>query len=267
MPTEGKYFIVISKLSSLSIGAEGGKDAPGTLVVTCNRNEKDDHQIWYEDVLTGTIRCKANNLCLHVAAPENTLRLQPFESGNEVQQWTLGKNGTIHRRKDKDKVFDICQAKKEAGAQICAWKIHGGLHQLWDFVYLTPRRFYLKSELNGKVLDIEGGSSAAGTKVCMWDQKKGNEAINQLWFEDKQGIIRSAMNEFAIDGSANELCIQPADPNNPKRGWIINGAFICLLSNKDIVLDILQERKESGAHVGSFKQHGKPNQKWKIEYI
>lgn len=64
-----------------------------------------------------------------------------------------------------------------------------------------PKYFYIKSELNGRVLDIEGENRAPGAKILMWDQKRGPTAANQLWYEDQQGILRSKLNEFSIDAS------------------------------------------------------------------
>ena len=56
--------------------------------------------------------------------------------------------------------------------------------------------------MNGKVLDIEGGSTQPGSKVVMYDQKVAKDGDNQLWFEDRYGNIRSKLNErLILDGS------------------------------------------------------------------
>lgn len=256
----GKVFQLVSKHSGYALTAS---DTPGAPVVVNNRHDKDDHQLWYEDHSTGTIRSKASDLCIHVGS-DNILYLKPLEPGQDAQQWTIGKD-TVHHRKDKERVFDICRGSKDAGAQLCAWKLHGGTNQQWEVIYQKPKYFYIKSELNGRVLDIEGENRAPGAKILMWDQKRGPTAANQLWYEDQQGILRSKLNGFSIDASGEEIEAQPFDANNPKRAWIINGSFIAQLSNLDMVLDIMRSNAENGAHVCGWKQHGGPNQKWNIE--
>jgi len=52
--------------------------------------------------------------------------------------------------------------------------------------------------MHQKVLDIEGGSSSAGAKVIIWPKKTGGDRQNQLWYFDESGIIRSALNDFAL---------------------------------------------------------------------
>jgi len=61
--------------------------------------------------------------------------------------------------------------------------------------------FYIKSAMNGKVLDIEGGCKQSGTKVILYSQNK-KPSDNQLWFEDRYGNIRSKLNYLlALDAS------------------------------------------------------------------
>ena len=65
-------------------------------------------------------------------------------------------------------------------------------------LHRKPKYFYLKSELSGKMLDIEGANRAAGAKVVMWEQNNGD---NQQWYEDKNGLLRSKLNDFVPDSS------------------------------------------------------------------
>nr|2DRY_A Chain A, 29-kDa galactose-binding lectin [Lumbricus terrestris]2DRY_B Chain B, 29-kDa galactose-binding lectin [Lumbricus terrestris]2DRZ_A Chain A, 29-kDa galactose-binding lectin [Lumbricus terrestris]2DRZ_B Chain B, 29-kDa galactose-binding lectin [Lumbricus terrestris]2DS0_A Chain A, 29-kDa galactose-binding lectin [Lumbricus terrestris]2DS0_B Chain B, 29-kDa galactose-binding lectin [Lumbricus terrestris] len=128
-----------------------------------------------------------------------------------------------------------------------------------------PKFFYIKSELNGKVLDIGGQNPAPGSKIITWDQKKGPTAVNQLWYTDQQGVIRSKLNDFAIDASHEQIETQPFDPNNPKRAWIVSGNTIAQLSDRDNVLGVIKSDKGASAHICAWKQHGGPNQKFIIE--
>ena len=61
------------------------------------------------------------------------------------------------------------------------------------------RYFYIVSDMHRKVLDVEGGSSNAGTRVIVWPKKGGS---NQLWYFDENGIIRSALNDFALSANS-----------------------------------------------------------------
>lgn len=49
------------------------------------------------------------------------------------------------------------------------------------------------------MLDIERGNSNPDAKVIMY-KKKSPPGRNQLWYIDQQGIIRSALNDFALQG-------------------------------------------------------------------
>jgi len=52
--------------------------------------------------------------------------------------------------------------------------------------------------MHTKVLDIAGGSSLPEAKVIVWPKKAGIDRRNQLWYFDENGIIRSALNDFAL---------------------------------------------------------------------
>jgi len=58
--------------------------------------------------------------------------------------------------------------------------------------------FYIVSDMHSKVLDVSGSSPMPGTKVIVWPKKCDRQARNQLWYCDVNGIIRSAMNDFAL---------------------------------------------------------------------
>jgi Ricin-type beta-trefoil lectin domain-like len=78
-------------------------------------------------------------------------------------------------------------------------------------VYFSPR-FFIISEMNGKVLDVRGGNPGSGAEVIMWPRKPGNEP-NQLWYFDSEGVIHSALNDFVLEACSkfmlNVLCVIP----------------------------------------------------------
>jgi len=52
--------------------------------------------------------------------------------------------------------------------------------------------------MHNQVLDVAGGSSMPGAKVIVWPKKHGIDRQNQLWYFDANGIVRSALNDFAL---------------------------------------------------------------------
>jgi len=51
------------------------------------------------------------------------------------------------------------------------------------------------SDMNGKLLNVYGGFSEPGTKVIVYRKSFTN---NEFWYFDKNGIIRSSLNSFAL---------------------------------------------------------------------
>ena len=71
------------------------------------------------------------------------------------------------------------------------------------FVLITRviEPFWIESEMCGLVLDIASAETGPGGKVITWD-KGSTPKTNQLWYEDKKGLIRSCLNDFQFDGSS-----------------------------------------------------------------
>ena len=65
------------------------------------------------------------------------------------------------------------------------------------------------SQFNGKAVDIAGDSEEPGTEIITYDKKKKKKGSvdNQLWFEDRRGVIRSKLGPggFAMDSSGVAL--------------------------------------------------------------
>jgi len=70
--------------------------------------------------------------------------------------------------------------------------------------YPTARSYYfIRSRLNGLVLDVEGANPNPGAPVVTWNQKSGN-CDNQLWYDDfATGTIRSKLNNYCLDWNGN----------------------------------------------------------------
>ena len=66
-----------------------------------------------------------------------------------------------------------------------------------------PRYFYIRSQMNGCVLDVEGGDEGSGSDVITYDH---NEQDNQQWYQDRRGFIRSKINDLIWDTSGMATC-------------------------------------------------------------
>jgi len=108
-------------------------------------------------------------------------------------------------------VIDIQEASKTSGAALDAYpkKATGNDNQLWEFVAdpAGSGYYFIKSKLNGNVIDIEGGASNslnAGVYLDAYPQKT-TETYNQLWqfVKDPAGsgyfFIMSQMNGMVVD--------------------------------------------------------------------
>ena len=87
-------------------------------------------------------------------------------------------------------VIDIANASKASGALLDSWpqKTTGYDNQLWEFVVdpAGSNRYFIKSKLNGNVIEIANASKASGALLDSWPQKTtGYE--NQLW-----GVVSTA---------------------------------------------------------------------------
>jgi len=81
-------------------------------------------------------------------------------------------------------VIDIQGAATKAGAGLDAYpqKTSGSDNQLWEFVPDPGKSgyYFIKSKLNGNVVDIQGASTKAGALLDAYTQKSSG-ADNQLW--------------------------------------------------------------------------------------
>jgi hypothetical protein len=247
---QGKYFVLVSKLNGNALGIDGSR------LVTVQRRDGDEKQQWYIDLLSGTIRNRSNNLSIHAGSDNNAV-LQNNEKGNAAQQFTLEGHLVINR--PTNKVLDITGANKNTGTAICVWQQNGAANQQWEAVYQSPIYFVIKGKDSKRAIDIEGASKNAGAKICLYDVHKRD---NQLWYEDECGRIRSKLNDFVFDSSSGDITMQPFDPSNPNRSWVINDHTIVQSSNPGIALDVKDAKTDNGAAICGWKCHGGKNQQW-----
>jgi len=255
---DGKYFVLVSKLNGCALGTEGG--SPGSKLVTVQRNDGDEKQQWYIDLISGSIRNRSNNLSIQEGSDGNAV-LQNNEKGHSAQQFSL-EGGLVFNRTN-NKVLDITGANRNCGATICVWAQNGNPNQHWDAAFQSPKYFVIKGKDSKRAIDIEGASKNAGAKILLWDIHKRD---NQLFYEDTHGRIRSKLNDFVFDSSSGDIVMQPFDPNNPHRSWVINGETIVQSSNPSFALDVKGAKTDNGSEICGWNLHGKKNQQWSIKY-
>ncbi|RUS14907.1 ricin B lectin domain-containing protein [Endogone sp. FLAS-F59071] len=133
--------------------------------------------------------------------------------------------------------------------------------------------FFIRSRQNGKVLDVEGGSSDAGVRICIWP-KKDYDNDNQLW-KFEEGFLVNKRSGLVIDIQSGELApdrnicqydrkwVQEA--NNQR--WGYEDGFIYCRARPDLVLDIRGGDDSDGTEVIVYnkKYEDNYNQKWEVE--
>jgi len=122
------------------------------------------------------------------------------------------------------------------------------------------------SELNGKVLDINGGSSSPGTKVIMWP-RKNDRSPNQLWYNDEQGCLRSMLNDYALESrNKGDGAVMQPFRGDPRQQWMFQGNRIVNRYSQNEVLDIERNDSKDGARVIAWGPNNGRNQQWRMEY-
>jgi len=130
------------------------------------------------------------------------------------------------------------------------------------------RPFMIVSELNGKVLDIKGAENRSGADVIMYKPKGTRQAQNQLWYIDDIGVIRSFMNDFALEakGKGDKFETEPFN-GLPRQQWIFDGNKIINRVHRDECLDIKGNDRSDGATVVAWNYKGSANQHWKMDHV
>jgi hypothetical protein len=193
-----------------------------------------------------------------------------------------------------NKCLDISRANRDPGASLCSWDCSGGQNQAFDFEYdyghsghggapgggYNPgqsypaqsgasygggRQFTITSELSGKVLDIERANANPDAKVIVY-KKKSPPGRNQLWYTDQQGVLRSALNDFALQasGSGHQLKMHPFHGGHDQQ-WRFQDRKI--VNHNGECLDIKGASHSDGADVIVYSYKGSSNQHWRQEFV
>jgi len=127
------------------------------------------------------------------------------------------------------------------------------------------REFYIVSEMNGKVIDIEGAKRDGGTRILMWS-KNTPAAKNQLWYEDDQKCIRSALNDMVFsNASSGDILKTQMSAGDPRSLWQFEGQKV--VNRAGECLDIVREKNDNGAEICSYQYKNQKNQHWRQEFV
>jgi len=263
---EGKYFYIRSCLNGKVLDIKGSSSDPGTEVCMWDEHGG-DNQLWYRDPEKGVIRSKLNDMCLEVQMSSNRLVIMDYDTRNAFNQtFNIGEERIQHSH-FRERVFDIVGNNDDNGAEVCTWEWHGGDNQRWSFDHQEPQYFHIVSALNGKVLDIRGGNIEEGTDIITWEKHGGD---NQQWYEDKNGVIRSKVGDFAMnlpDEQGTAVQLVEFKVGLPKTMWGFQGETLVNFALNDVCLDVEGANEDDGADVIAWKYHGNSNQQWYREYV
>ena len=142
---------------------------------------------------------------------------------------------------------------------------------------LRPARFYLRSPLNGFVIDLPGGATQPGTRPIMYP-RNSPQSTNQQWILGSSGHIRSAANPdmvLDIEGAKTQpgtavLLWTEHKPAQPNQQWDFDaeGRIRSRLDPR-LVLDIKDGNPAQGAQliVWPAGATASPNQIFARRYV
>jgi len=263
---EGKFFYMRSQLSDKVLDIRGSSSDPGTEVCLWDEHGG-DNQLWYVDHIRGVIRSKLNDMVLEVEMQSNRLIINEYQELNPFNQvWCLGEERVQHRH-FRDRVFDVVASNDDNGAEVCTWAWHEGDNQKWTFDYQEPEYFMIVSALNDKCVDVKAGNFEEGTKIITWEKHGGD---NQQWYEDKHGVIRSKVGDFALDlakEAGHAVRLGEFKIGLPRTMWGFDGETMVNFARRDVCLDIKNCEDCDGAKIIAWEYHGNDNQRWQLEYV
>ncbi len=129
--------------------------------------------------------------------------------------------------------------------------------------------YFIKSKLNGLVLDIVLSNPLPGSFVQMWTQNNG---LNQQWTITDDGFIKSKLNGLVLEIRASDprigAFIQMWTQNNGlNQQWTITDDGFIKSKLNGLVLDIRASNPLPAALLQTWTQNNGLNQQWILEKI
>lgn len=257
----------------IEINKQTEKEKDGIVYAVLNYplpfTESREHQLWYVDQSTCTIRNKATNHCLDVK--DDKVILNPYQRRNSHQRWVI-KGSRIQSKDEPDSVLGIVDAQPQEGSKIHLVDHDGSEGQSWDYDHTNAEYFFIKCQDSDRVLEVAGADDAPGTKAIVY-QRQDFFHDHQLWYEDEKGIIRSKLHDFAltIEGKSllsqeEEVCLTPFEEQNEKQKWITSGSSIQNQLNCDEVLEFKGGGWFTNPYLIPAEYNGNSNQLWVFDY-
>jgi hypothetical protein len=130
------------------------------------------------------------------------------------------------------------------------------------------RHFYIVNEANCAVLGVERASIKPGTNAVI-DKRRPDKAFHQIWYLDADGVIRSKLNDFALESKKIDDRVKLVPyVGDARQMWTVEGNRIV---NKLMRTECLGLRKhlrlKDDADVIRMIYEGKPYQHWRMEPI
>lgn len=130
------------------------------------------------------------------------------------------------------------------------------------------RHFLLINEATCTVLGVEKSCLKPGTFLVL-DKRRPDRSFHQIWYLDREGILRSKLTDFAPEGKRIDERIHMVPyMGDVRQQWIIEGNRIV---NRLVRTECLGLRKhlrlKDDADVIVSAYEGKPFQHWRIEPI
>jgi len=124
------------------------------------------------------------------------------------------------------------------------------------------------NEANCSVLEIQYGNARPNAKVVL-EKRRQTKPDQQSWFFDESGVIRSKMNEYALESKpGSEYIYVVPYTGDIRQQWVLKDNRII---NRSFASETLGLRKRLVLHddadvlVGRYE--GKPYQHWRVQYL
>jgi len=130
------------------------------------------------------------------------------------------------------------------------------------------RHFMIINEATCTVLGVEKSCLKPGTYLVL-DKRLPNRSFHQIWYLDREGILRSKLTDFAPEGKRLDERIHMVPyVGDIRQQWIIEGNRIVNRMMRTECLGLRKHlRLKDDADVIVSAYEGKPFQHWRIEPI
>jgi len=129
----------------------------------------------------------------------------------------------------------------------------------------APRRFYLYNAYTNHVADILNGNPAPGAALVTHPHNIPN-TINQQWYLDGNGYIKSALNNLPFANAAFDTNLSMQNVTGPRAQWTVVGNTV--QNGVGECADILNWGKADFTPIISFScRPTQGNQIWAVQYV